>query len=541
MSRPVLLSLLGSAIFGCLPTAARAAPEPTDLQQKADAAPDLNPAPSASQLDPYLNAQGLEYLKLRETLEQDTAQSAVLCQLWWTKNAHTATTPHKERVLALWAKVNPKACASAMGKVLLEAWSKLPPDSYVDCEQNQAHHERVCQSLRRLGAHAAPPFLELAASSKIPDSGRAIALEELARLAPAEWLVDIARRGLADPSDPALREPLERALLRRAHADTQAHASLSKDLKILLTQEKLAPTLALRLWKLLGAMSNKLDTGLYQDLARKVLDPQTEVPLRVVYARLLARAPQAKAPFHHALEQLYAQTQGPSATSIVLTQALKELSSADRTAFLNQHPTWLSQDPQLALLSWKDATLPESRRVQDAFLRTGLHSIWPEVQKGALDRIQAPCANANLRKVAALAGPQSRRGSSNRAVRRAATDALARCGGPYARRKLMRLADNEAVGAYDRGRALRRYIEQSPNNEKTAKRVQTIVRRAPNELGRSALFLGMGQLEDAPDYVVQELCQWANSERPLVMRTSAKKAKAALSKLQRQGDCPDQP
>lgn len=493
----------------------------------------------SGQIERYLNAQGLDLLRMRESMEADASSTAASCQSWWQTNAASAPTPQKERVLTLWAQVDPKASAQVMAQVLHRHWQTQSADSYINCESNESYEQRLCQALSGLGQVAAPAFLKIAADPKVPNSGRAIALEQVAALAPADWLSDVAKQGFKDPSSSELRDPLRRALQARGNADPNARRSLIQGLTQSLTHDRIDATLAMRLWDLLGQLSPSLDTQMYQTLAKRLQDPALLVPQRVVYARILAKAPKAKASLNTALSNLYQQIQGPSANAIVLSQALQAIGPKERRSFLDQHPTWQSSDPSLASLSWEYASLPSAPKLRASLLRTGLHSIWPQVQRAALGRLQASCSRKNLRRAATLAGPQSRKGSPDQAVRRAAIDALARCKGRYAQRKLRRYADNEAVGAYDRGRALRRLVEIIPNDERSAKQVVTIIRRAPNELGRSALFLSLGQLSKAPDYVVQELCLWSKSQQPRIQRTSAKKAKSALNRLKR--SCPTTP
>lgn len=521
------LSVLGTSPLRAEPPASKGSPpaEPSNA--------------ALTQLSEYLDASGLALLKLREALETQKNSTAQACHRWWTANQSKATNAHKERVFALWAQVAPAQCARALGDALQAQWNALPPEAFVECERNEQYHERLCQALRRLASDAAPSFLSLASSPKIPKSARAVALEQLAELAPTDWLPKITRSGLADPSDPELREPLERALLRRGNADRAAKAELTAWLKRALAQDPLPGPLTLRLWKLLSQLSSELDANLYKNLAARLLNTKDSVPQRVVFARLMGNAPQAKPALHRALVTLYNRVHGPGANSIVLTQALRALSSEQREQFLNRYPTWLSSDPKLAELSWQDAQLPETPKIRASWLRLGLHSIWPEVQSSALGRMQAPCAPKNLRKAARLAGPQSRQGSPDREVRRAAIDALARCDTRKSRRRLRKIADNEAVGAFDRGRALRRYVERAAPNPSNADRVRSIIRRAPNELGRSALFLGLSQLDHAPQYVVDELCLWARSQQPRIAKTSGKKAASALVKLGQRGACPE--
>lgn len=521
------LSLLGWALWTTAPTA----PGPAKIEPAT--------TEGSTQIEAYLSAQGLDLLRQREAMESNPAQSASACQNWWQQHSKRATLPNKERVLALWALVDPSACAKAMGQVLHQHWQAQPTDSYIDCERNESYEQRLCQSLRRLEQAAAPEFLRIAADPKVPESGRAIALEQIAAQAPASWLLDIAKQGLKRPSNPALREPLSRALQARGHADQKARIILVQDLKRTLSEDQLEATLAMRLWGLLGQLSPSLDPKMYQVLAKRLLNPALLVPQRVVYAQILAKAPAAKASLDQALDQLYAATTGPSATSIVLTQALMALPLDRRRAFLDHHPTWHAGDPALASLSWADASLPANPKLRNALLRAGLASIWPQVQSAALSRLEPKCHHKNLRRAAALAGPQSRNGSPDQSVRRAAIDALARCSGRYTARKLRQYADNDALGAYDRGRALRRLVEISPQDPRTQKRIVTIIRRAPNELGRSALFLSLGQLAAPPDYIVQEMCKWAGSQQPRIQRTSAKKAKSALRRLNRR--CPGTP
>lgn len=494
-------------------------------QNKLEAPPEL---PSLSE---YLATSGMPLLRLRESLEAEPQRTGAACEQWWSTQAAQASQPDKERVLSLWGQVDPAGCAKAVGQTLQKAWRALPKDAYLDCEDNQHYRGRLCQLLGRLGPDAAQPFLDLASDPLLPISARASALEQLAKVAPPQWLPDIAFKGLADPSDPQLREPLERALLRRTRQDRPAKTSLTQGLQTRLTQGSADPVLALRLWNLLGQISGTLDATLYRSLGNRVLDIKTSVPQRVVFARILSKTPESQAVLMKALTVLYKRIEGPGPDSIVLTQALQAISPKARATFLDTHPTWLSSAPHLAEQSWLYAALPQSPSLRASLLRTGLYSIWPQIQSAALSRLEAPCSPANQRKAIRMAGPQSQGGSPERSVRRAAIDALGRCPTRRTLRALRRLADNEAVGAYDRGRALRRYVEQTRKDKRSADRVRTIIRRAPNELGRSALFLGLGQLQDPPAYILEELCLWANSSQPLVVRTSAPKAKDALRSL----------
>lgn len=560
MSSRLVLALSTAALCGqALPVAhAQKAPFAAPVQSSTGAAnkrsdnlaqePTNNPAKDEALLAErervdgllklYLSASGGDFLSLRENLLQAQARTASACQRWWKLQRGKASPSEQERLLNLWARVEPQGASRAIQELLQTRWRKLDPEEFVNCDGADALHERLCFRLSQLGPDSAQAFLSLAGDATLPVMARIRSLEQCAALAPSPWLGAITARALEEPSDHRLREAYERALTRRLNKDPEARQALNADLQRQLARPGLSAALTRKYWTILAQSSQSLDPQVYAELCAKLSNPLVKVADRVVFAQLLAARPPARKALLDELTKLYPRAASRRTEAIVLGQALIALPAATRSSFLNRHPTWLNQDPTLAGLSWRDATLPSDSTQRGALLRSGLHSPWPRIQAGALSRMQGPCSRPNARKAARLAGPQSRGGSSDRGVRREAVDALGRCADRYALRQLRHLADSDAVGAYDRGRALRRYVELLPVRPKSARQLREIIGQAPNELGRSALFLGLAQIERPPAYLVEELCRWAQSQQPLIQRTSAKAAKRALARLKRAHQCP---
>jgi HEAT repeat protein len=88
-----------------------------------------------------------------------------------------------------------------------------------------------------------------------------------------------------------------------------------------------------------------------------------------------------------------------------------------------------------------------------------LSNAWPQVRQAALSRIEGPCSEDDLDRLAKLGGPVDKGGDSDGAVARAATQALGRCGGDEAWSRLTKQLKNDDAPMEQRAEAGRQLIK----------------------------------------------------------------------------------
>lgn len=534
---------------------------------------------------PSGTAQGKNYGAARQRLLDHPKQSAALCQKIWPTLEKQPQNPREipkreipkrvqqSRILEIWSEVDATGAARAMGSLLQKEWRRASEDEYIDCRAGSAFGGDLCQSLHQLGSAAASTWLALGADSQLNPSARALALQALAESAPPAWIESMLQSALGPQSLAPLRESLLRALLLRAHQDpsfglvlanalsalgsaglsSSPQATLpahergvaSLDQKNLREREDSLRRARAWVWRrfLRYPLRDPQKNWLWQRL-QSVSTPWIE---QIAINRLLAQSSGDDPRWPAQLERWYAAAQNPPARSAAqaqrqLIESLKILAPARSAQFIAQHPLREQSQPELAALAWRYAKLPPNAPATQKALLAAVQNPWPAPARASLDRIQAPCPAALIAKVQHIAGPLSRGGRPEREVRRAAIDALGRCASPRAQRALKKLADRDAIDFHDRARALRRFVQIAPPNQKSANTVERILGTAPHERARAAYFRALSRLrldlsQAPPKYLQALLCAWAQSQKVAIQRSSGREAQAALRKLWPQDRC----
>ena len=545
---PLAHFLLGLALFYPAAVHAKKAADEADPESPASVQKTANSDAERrtrirADLRELLNAKGRNYLFVRERLESTPDESAdAFLELWTAQATGLVRLSDDEvgRLTEVWLRIAPDKAAPMIAQQLRSRWAAIHENTHVDCEPGIESGGIWCARLSKLGAAGAAAFLQIAADANLSVGPRKTAIEQLIEISPPDWLGAIASRSLRTPGDDELQATLHRALVRRTHKDAIAQAQVLNTIDSVYLDPNSDARLRTRSLILRQHVAGSLDEQQIALLLTRSEDERSNPAERIASLRiLLTFAPTANPSLVSRLDSHWQASKNSEIDTRILLELLRGLPEDATANFLSSHDVREHPHPQLQALAWARKTLPANPRARASQFRVALASPWPAVQIAALQRVDRDCTNALLRRMDKIAGPESRGGSEHRVVRREAIDALARCGGRFAERRLLRIADSDAIGSDARGHALRRYIEHTPDDRRSAKNVEIIVGRAPNELGRAALFDALGRLTTPPTYVYDVLCDWALSQNPEIRRTSARNAQRALTRLGMSSTCGD--
>lgn len=331
-------------------------------------------------------------------------------------------------------------------------------------KEAEAAAQRWRGLLTEQGASAVPHLQTLVGDKDMPIEVRAKLVQDLVTVTPpdsAGGLVVLLGRGHR-----RLRRTLRSALVGWAKVDAAAasnlRASADRALEELLADEASDERGSARATALVwfrAHIADSKDTAFIQRLRELSTDDDEAFALRVAAVRGLGRidAKPARAALESvARDQLSTAKRQTQRGEVLGWVALRQLPAAKARPLVDGLALRSESAPRLASVGYELGSLPRS----GPWLSAALANPWPEVRQAALSRVEAPCTEGDLDKLAELGGPTGRGGDRDGAVARSATQAMGRCGGDKAQSLLAKQLKNDATGLEQRAEAGRQLIKR---------------------------------------------------------------------------------
>ena len=366
-----------------------------------------------------------------------------------------------------------------------------------------------------LGPAAAPEFAALVADTKLRAEQREFFLQDLVAVTSADQLPSLcAQLGRGDLE---LERALRRGLLRRTREDAQARDSVLGALdQQIADADTPAPTRAASLLLRHSVTGVQGDDQPY--LLKTALDDGADFSLRAAALLILAETPtplselESLAKTHLAADKVVEQQ-----SELLAWLALNALPLEQRAQFDADYGLRQSPSPRLASVGWASATLAPAGE----WLDQGLAHAWPEVRRGAVERIDAGCGNAPRKRLRTLAGPQSEGGDADEQFARSAIRALGRCGDIDGLRGLV---ESDGIGFERRGVAAKQLVRHDPGGPLLV--AALLGTNIDPHLGEQfATALGETPPQAVDPKVVQALCR-AESTNPTAAMAARRSRKA---------------